>query len=292
MFCTHSSRFAQLRKQHRKIKTLKQHFSSDWLSLREPADRAARDSVLCRRVADRLGRQESCRIVDLGAGTGAGLRWLAPSLPVAQEWWLIDHDPELLARWSTMSTLPAVVSVHTRQFDLTRELDRVEALAPDLITASALLDLVSGEWLDRLSRLCERTGAALYCTLNVDGTLIWTPALAADAWVNASFNRHQRGDKGFGPALGATAVEQLAERLHALGYRVEIAASPWRLGPEQCELQQALLDGYRGVVEELEPGAPWLVDWLAERRALIGAAGAEHRVGHRDLFAWPSAEDD
>jgi hypothetical protein len=271
---------------------LKQYFSADWLSLREPPDRTARSARLRGRVADWGRAHDALRIVDLGSGTGSGLRWLAPALPVVQDWWLVDHDAELLARWPMLSTLPATVTVHTRRLDLVRDLDRVTGPEPDLVTASALLDLVSAEWLDRLARLCERAGANLYCTLNVDGTLAWNPALADDHRVNEHFNRHQRGDKGFGPALGAAAVDQLAERLRALGYRVEIAASPWRLGPEQRELQQALLDGYRRVVEELEPGAPWLADWLAQRRALIGAAGAEHRIGHRDLFAWlPAAGD-
>lgn len=292
MVCNHSRHFAQLRKQRRKIKTLKQDFSSDWLALREPADRAARSAELRHRVADRVGQRGPCRIVDLGAGTGAGLRWLAPGLPVAQDWWLIDHDSELLARGVATTGLPVDITVHARRLDLARDLEQLETPVPDLIAASALLDLVSADWLDRLVRLCERVGADLYCTLNVDGMLAWTPELADDHRVSACFNRHQRGDKGFGPALGAAAVDQLAERMRACGYRIESAASPWLLGPEQGELQLALLDGYRGVVEELEPDAPWLTDWLVERWALIDAPGAEHRVGHRDLLAWlPSAGD-
>ena len=271
---------------------MKQYFSAGWLNLREPADRAARSARLRDRVADWGRAYDALRIVDLGSGTGSGSRWLAAALPVARDWWLIDHDPELLACGSVTTGLPDTVTLHTRQLDLARDLERLADPVPDLITASALLDLVSAGWLDRLTRLCAHTGAALYCTLNVDGTLAWAPALADDQRVNACFNRHQRGDKGFGPALGAAAVDRLAERLHALGYRVEIAASPWRLGPARRELQQALLDGYRSLVEELEPGAPWLADWLAERQALIGTDGAEHRVGHRDLFAWlPAAGD-
>jgi len=35
----------------------------------------------------------SVEIIDLGAGTGANQRWLAPRLPFRQRWIHIDHDP-------------------------------------------------------------------------------------------------------------------------------------------------------------------------------------------------------
>src|SRR6185312_14115446 len=63
-------------------------FSADWLALREPADRAARDRGLARRFAAALPPRP--RIIDLGAGTGATARALAPF--VAGTWILVDRD--------------------------------------------------------------------------------------------------------------------------------------------------------------------------------------------------------
>ena len=75
-------------------------FTSDWLGLREPADRIARDQALARRLAGWLSRQDTIEIADLGSGTGANPRWLAPLLPAAQRWRLYERDPALIAQGS------------------------------------------------------------------------------------------------------------------------------------------------------------------------------------------------
>src|ERR1700752_3888106 len=67
-----------------------------WLALREPADAAARSPELAerlRRVLPSAGRHV---IHDLGCGTGAMGRWLAPRLPGPQHWILHDRDAGLL----------------------------------------------------------------------------------------------------------------------------------------------------------------------------------------------------
>ena len=68
----------------------------DWLDLREPADRRARSAELARELAAAL-RPGPVRILDVGCGSGATTRWLAPLLPGPQEWVLLDRDPALLA---------------------------------------------------------------------------------------------------------------------------------------------------------------------------------------------------
>ena len=85
-------------------------FSAAWLALREPHDAAARAAELVGLLrtrssddAQRRRRRARCRatIVDLGAGSGANLRWLAPRLGGEQAWLLVDHDAALLAAAET-----------------------------------------------------------------------------------------------------------------------------------------------------------------------------------------------
>ena len=87
--------------------------------------------------------------------------------------------------------------------DLATGLDSL-ALDGAGITASALLDLTSAAWLDRLAERCGR--APLLMALSFDGRLSWQPALAEDDLVRDRFLAHQRTDKGFGPALGPDAA--------------------------------------------------------------------------------------
>ena len=70
--------------------------SSGWLALREPADAAARAGDLVEHMVRRLPSPERWVIHDIGCGTGAMGRWLAPQLPGPQHWVLRDHDRDLL----------------------------------------------------------------------------------------------------------------------------------------------------------------------------------------------------
>ena len=73
-------------------------FSLDWLRLRAPFDRAARDAGLARRFAAALRRPAGRppRLVDLGTGTGANARVLAPVIGGDQDWLLLDSDAAML----------------------------------------------------------------------------------------------------------------------------------------------------------------------------------------------------
>ena len=85
-------------------------------------------------------------IHDLGCGTGAMGRWLAPLLPGPQHWVVHDRDADLLE--VAAADLPgpaadgAAVTVEARQSDITR-LHPGDLTGATLITASALLDLLT-----------------------------------------------------------------------------------------------------------------------------------------------------
>lgn len=257
-------------------------FSAAWLDLREPADRAARDPALLHAVAAHLRHRAAVTVLDLGCGSGASVRALAPSLPATQRWRLLDHDPALLAL--ARARIGEAVPVEMHAQDL-RTLAALPLDGADLVTASALFDLAGRDWIDALAARLQQAGAALYAALNYDGTTQWTPALADDAAVLAAFNAHQRRDKGLGPALGPDAAQELARSLSARGFQVRMASSPWRLRPDQAELQSALLRGIAEAVRDTSQLADHALQaWLAQRVAL--ADRAECVVGHVDLFAW------
>lgn len=254
-------------------------FSADWLALREPADARARSAALAARFA--AGVQ---RAADLATGTGANIRYLAPRLGGATEWLAVDDDPALLAA----HVAPAGTSVRTLRLDLARSLEAVPLLGCDLVSASALLDLVSAGWLDRLVAACARARAAVLFALTYDGRIEWSPSDAADARVRELVNRHQRRDKGFGPALGPGAAAAAAARFAARGYGVERARSDWVLGPTDARLQQALVDGWLAAALEVAPAErAALTAWAERRRELAVRGAATLTVGHQDLAGWP-----
>ena len=124
------------------------------------------------------------------------------------------------------------------------------------MTASALLDLVSADWLDRLARKIVARGLLFYAALTYDGRVTFEPADPFDAVVIEAVNRHQRGDKGFGPALGPTAGEAAITRFEALRYEVVRGTSDWLLGPQDIEIQGDLLSGWAAAANELADREP------------------------------------
>ena len=153
-------------------------FSASWLEQREPFDRSARqDTVIDAAVAALAGRP-SVTIVDLACGTGSTLRALGPRIEARQNWRLIDNDLSLLARAPQSS--PPKINVTATPIDINRDLEAALDGPVDLVTTSALLDLVSEEWLERFVVETAVRRLPVYAALSYDGVIEMTPADAAD----------------------------------------------------------------------------------------------------------------
>ncbi len=275
-------------------------FSTDWLDLREEADQRARDAGLEARLAEHFAGRERLNIVDLGCGTGANARALAPNLPGTQSWRFVDHDGELLAAararmadWAAaaddaqgdlrLSVQGKPLDIRFQQADLNGDLSAFIQPGDDLVTAAAFFDLVSPEWIARFAEAVTGTGAAFYTVLIYDGEEVWMPAHESDPAVHAAFHAHQRGDKGFGCAAGPDAADLLIRRFAEAGYHVYAAPSPWRLGAPDTALIATLAEGTAkaalaaGLIDSATAEA-----WR-EARASADAA----IIGHIDILALP-----
>jgi hypothetical protein len=263
--------------------------SRGWLALREPADAAAR--VL--ELVERLGRQPPASgrwvIHDLGCGTGAMGRWLAPLLLGPQHWVLHDRDTDLLevAHLPSFAADGAAVTIETQPSDITR-LRPGDLAGATLITASALLDLLTAEELAELIAVCAGPACPMLLTLTVVGHVELTPADQLDRRVAAAFDAHQRRVTERGRLLGPDAVALAVERLSRLRAKVLVRPSPWRLGVSQADLAAEWFIGWVGAAgeQEVELGAE---AELYFRRRLAQAAAGELAVtvDHVDLLASP-----
>ncbi|MDM0104501.1 class I SAM-dependent methyltransferase [Variovorax sp. J22R24] len=291
-------------------------FSSEWLSLREPFDREARGVAAQSLKLPALGARlrgadprSTLSVLDLACGTGANLRELAPRLGGSQQWTLVDHDPRLLEE------LPVVLAAWTRPngfvfraeatcmhiegpgwnakvqpqcIDLALEFDTVPLAGQRLVTASALLDLVSASWLDALFARVSAAGAAMLFALNVDGRVAWDPPVAGDEEVNRLFALHQHRDKGFGLALGAEAAGFVVGRLQVMSYDVARAASDWCINAiedaQALVMLAAMVEGMGAAAIEQDPTARSSVnDWMQGRSRVLGKTRL--RIGHQEIVA-------
>ena len=262
-------------------------FSADWLSLREPYDRAARNAAVLDAVAGAFTDQAAIAVVDLACGTGATLRAIGAHLPPRQAWRLVDNDLSLLARAATLGEPPRLTVV-AKPVDLARDLELALDGPLDLVTTSALLDLVSADWLDRLIVETAARRLPVYAALSYDGRTVVEPQERFDSEILAGFNMHQRTDKGFGPALGPLAAAQAIERFQHFGFAVVHGRSDWVLGGDDRVMQDALFAGWAGVAALTTTlTSDQIARWLAARRAHLAAGRSSLQVGHVDLFARP-----
>lgn len=253
-------------------------FTVNWLDLREPADLAARDASLLDSAAEYIAQSPAPVVLDLGCGTGATVRAFRDRAPADTRWRLVDRDTDLL-REALARCGPQVETVAADLADLARL-----ALADvRLVTASALFDLMPMSWITALADLLAARRIGLYAALTYGGEMHWQPALPGDLPVRDAFNRHQRGDKGLGPAMGPDAGAGLSEAFGRHGYRVATADSPWRLGPEAHHLQGELIDGIAAAAAGA--GFAGSADWAQARRAASGSASCT--IGHLDVLALP-----
>ncbi|MFG2004625.1 glycosyltransferase [Spirillospora sp. NPDC048911] len=260
-------------------------FSPGWLALREGADAAARAAGLL----DALPADGPRVIHDLGCGTGSMGRWLAGRLTGPQHWVLHDRDPELLRRAG--ESLPAEaagggpVTAETREGDLA-DLRAADLAGATLITASALLDVLTADQLAALADAIVGAGCPALLTLSVVGRVELSPADPLDAVIEAAFNDHQRRSGLLGPAAADAATEAFELR----GAKVRAQPSPWRLGrPDQAALATEWLRGWVGAACEQRPDLePQARHYLWRRLDACAQGALRVVVHHTDLLVEPS----
>jgi hypothetical protein len=261
--------------------------------------------------------------LDLCTGTGSNLRYLLDRLPGRQHWLVVDRDaalldevPTRLATWArakgcTVATVGRVSRLHGDHLDAhveTRQmnLDRLDGLlfeGRNLVTASALLDLVSESWLRTLATRCRAARAAALFSITYNGQWSCDPREPEDDLVRQLMNLHQKTDKGLGGAAAGPEAWVAAE--HAFvdaGYRVERATSDWSIEPSDREFQRELIEGWAFAASEIAPRyaaseiaphhdaphqAGMIADWLRRRLEQVDAGRSRIVVGHVDMAALP-----
>lgn len=275
-------------------------FSPEWLALREPVDHRSVNRDLAARVAAHFDGPDHISIMDLGCGTGSNLRGSCHLFADSQHWTLVDYDKALLraarerlSAWADhaeeageeliLAKGEKRIMIDFRRVDLNADLELALDWHPDLVTAAALFDLVSAEWISRFVAGMAARKLPLYTVLTYDGREEWQPPHAADAAMLKAFHAHQHRDKGFGPAAGPDAARLMNETFIGAGYKALTGDSPWVFTAADRQLVEQLTAGIAGAVQETgQVPAATISAWLeAKQKASSGL------VGHLDLLAFP-----
>jgi SAM-dependent methyltransferase len=246
--------------------------SREWLALREPADAAARARDLVEHLVRQLRPPSHWVIHDLGCGTGAMGRWLAPLLAGPQHWVLHDRDADLLDVAAAEAPGPAAdgaaVTVEARHSDIAR-LSEDDLAGATLITA------------------CCGAGCPTLLTLSVVGRVELMPADPLDRRVAVAFDAHQRRMTERGHLLGPDAVAFAVKEIARWG-TVLVRPSAWRLGVTEAELAAEWFTGWLDAAYEQQPELGGETGGYRRRRLQQACAGRlAATVHHADLLVVP-----
>ena len=283
-------------------------FSKNWLELREPLDRKSRSNELIKTLSLMLP-DRPIHVIDLGTGTGSNLRYLCKELKGNQIWQLIDNDENLLKtipaytkKWAIKNKL--LVKELGNEFLIKGEniechayiqqknlSDLTDIKIPEkaLVSCSALLDLVSKNWIKTLAKKCMRIKATILFTLNYDGYIKFKPCEEDDKLVRSLINKHQLKNKGFGNAMGPKAGNMAVQVFSEIGYNIRSQYSNWKIKSNDNELQTMLLDMWLDAAIETSPEQKnRLKNWRKKRQYHVISKNSELEIGHTDILGWIS----
>lgn len=255
-------------------------YPAEWLSLREDADAAARSAELVGPLRAYLGDRPSLVIRDLGCGIGSMGRWLTGRLPSPQHWIMHDRAPGLLSH--AVAGMPRTVTATGELQDIT-QLRAADLRGTSLVTASALLDLLTADELTALAEACA-TIPVLFA-LSVTGRVELDPVDALDDEISAAFNAHQRRTVDGRRLLGPDAASTAEDAFRQTGATVHRVPSPWRLGRDDALVVEWLRGWVAAAVEE-RPELAAHADAYVRRR--LGQHDLRVVVHHDDLLALPA----
>lgn len=265
--------------------------SSDWLALREPADAAARSLALALAAAELIA-DGPIVVHDLGSGTGSMMRWLAPVLPGPQTWILHDWSANLTEQ-AMNHVRPtdrdnAEISVFGRTGNLA-DLCPNDLAGASLITASALLDVLTLEELHTIVGGCVAARAPVLFSLSVTGSVQLDPWDERDSAFEGAFNAHQVRYANGRRQAGRHAPPIARDLFAAAGWQVRQSSTLWRMDHQQSDLLSEWFSGWVDAAVEQQPQLQGEADrYRRSRRAQLELGELNARVEHMDFLAWPS----
>ncbi len=266
--------------------------SSEWLALREPEDADARSRDLALTVAQ-LVHPGPVVVHDLGSGTGSMMRWLAPLLPGPQAWVLHDWNSELTDR--AISEAPPrdgggdAVSVRSKTGNLA-QLRASDLAGASLVTASALLDVLTSREIHAIVNACLRAGCPALFALSVTGEVRLAPRDELDPAFERAFNAHQVREEHGRQQLGRHGAAIARGLFTEAGWHVRPSTTVWRLDRRRARLLREWFEGWTDAALEQEPAlAAVATDYRERRASQLESGELSVHIRHLDLLAWPRA---
>lgn len=242
----------------------------EWLNLRYDADCQSRNQRVQEQVLGQL-KEDTIRILDIGAGTGSNIRYLLTKLTnPKQQWILLDQEEDLLQNvkhhLAILADLQhqsdAKFAFHYEGREISVEFlvgdlfsSKVEAYmkSSDLIVANAFFDLLSKSQLSSFMSMLKANEQLLLATINYTGTTFSVHhSKQDDIWIER-YHQHMKRPSLSGSSTGPDCINEMTRIIQDHGLRYVAGPSDWVL-----DLKEPLIQGIFDFMEAafLDMGMP------------------------------------
>lgn len=284
-----------------------QSYDPTWLRERYRFDATARCKKLETVVLNHFQGRKFIRILDVGAGLGANIRYYACRLACDQEWILVEKDLSLartclteLSRWAESNEWDCRVVaggleirqqhrrilVHILTTSIVNLEDPINLSRLDLATANALFDLISKVQLFALVTKLSSYRIPIYATMNYR-SMFFEPQSEEDLAYIGLYEHHMRRRRDFGFAMGRDCSDLMITCLENMGYEVSSGKSMWMVTSADRKMLRHMLTFMEVAISELlaTPTEFAKLDkWVFNKLRQADRGQLELRVEHMDIF--------
>ena len=164
-------------------------FQNKWLNLRETVDRSSRNKRILYLINKFFKNKKNIRIVDLGSGAGSNYRFLKSRLLNNQYWSFVDISHQSTNYFKKNIKLSSKIKkTNFKIVDVINNLEKINFNDYNLVTGSAILDILPKTWFKNFHKLNVDT-EIVYFALNYNGNFKFFPKHKDDKIILNIFQR-------------------------------------------------------------------------------------------------------
>ncbi len=282
------------------------NFTIQWLLKRFAYDSIARNKQVEQSCLDYFKHNKDISILDIGSGTGASCIYFMEKITANQVWTLVELNPELAKASAERIAAYAVengyivqqgaqqlflqkkqkfVTVHIRQESFLQMDSRLDWGSIDLLTATAVFDLLSKELFAKFIEPIITYRIPLLGTINYE-RMSFLPTDSLSEKYADLYTQHMVRPQAFGHAMGGNCIREITSLFRQNGLSFVSGESNWRIPPEDATMRHYLLDYMADAIPELLQTTDELAtftEWLANKRQQKNLTII---VEHRDFFLY------
>ena len=256
-------------------------FENSWLLSREKIDSISRNKKAIEKINKYTSISKNLNIIDLGCGTGSNFRYLNPKIVKKQSWKMVDISHLSLSYLKkNIKHSQKIQNITYKKIDIIKQIEKIDFKNFDIVTGSALLDIMPKEWFINFLNINKST-KIIYFTINYDGNFKFYPKHKDDDNIVRLFNQDQMSDKGIGKKAVGPKCTQIIDQLFQRTHKTYVFNSNWVVEKNK-NMQKMFISFCEDIISKNKKNYE---DWLNYRKEKIKSNKSILKLQNKDFLA-------